>query len=106
MHCRLAGKPVLHIQPMPRWSWIFVVACIVIPVVTLGGALPVLLGLGGAWACVVISRHPTRSTRAKALWATAITALTWALFIALISTLTGGRTLLTLGQPSWQEYQS
>ncbi len=100
------GLPVAKLQPIPKWVWIFVVACAAIPVVTLGGAIPALLGIGGAAACVVISRHPTRSTRAKTLWAAGITALSWALLIVFVSTVTGGRTLLTLGQPSWQEYQS
>jgi Fas apoptotic inhibitory molecule (FAIM1) len=100
------GQPMTKLQSMPKWVWIFIVACMVIPVVTLGGALPVLLGLGGAWGCVVISRHPTRSTRAKAAWAAGITVVAWALLIAFVATVTVGRTLLTLGQPNWQEYQS
>ncbi len=100
------GQPVVKLQAMPKWVWIFIVACGISPVVTLGGLIPVLMGLGGAWACVVISRNPMRSASAKVLWATGITLAAWALLIGIISPLAGGRTLLTLGQPIWQEYRS
>ena len=93
-------------QPMPKWAWAFIAACVAIPIVTLGGAIPVLLGIGGAWACAAFSRHPTRTTGAKILLATGTTVLTWALLFAFIATVAGGRTLLTMGQPSWQEYTS
>ena len=100
------GKPVWPMQPMPRWSWIFVVACILIPVITLGGLVPILIGAGGAYVCAVIGRSPTRTKPAKIGISVGATVLSWALLIAFISTVTGGRTLLTLGQPNWQEYQS
>ena len=90
------GQPVAKLQSIPRWVWIFVVACAAIPVVTLGGAIPALLGIGGAAACIVISRHPARSTRSKALWAVGITLLAWVLLIAFVSMVANGRTLLTL----------
>jgi hypothetical protein len=105
-HSVHTGQPVAKLRAMPKWAWIFIVACGIIPLLTLGGAVPVLIGLGGAWGCVVVSRHPTRSTRAKAVWATGITLVAWALPIVFVVTVTGGRTLLTLGQPNWQEYQS
>ncbi|HSD82279.1 MAG TPA: hypothetical protein VLG46_00370 [Anaerolineae bacterium] len=105
-HSALTGKPVTMMQPMPKWVWVFVVACVVIPVVTLGGAIPALLGIGTAWICVAISRHPTLSTRTKVLLSLGATMLAWALLVAFIPTVTGGRTLLTLGQPNWQEHQS
>jgi hypothetical protein len=100
------GQPVAKLQPVPKWVWIFVVICAAIPVLTLGGAIPAVLGIGGAVACVVISRRPTRSIRAKVSWLVGITALVWVLFIVFITTVAGGRTLLTLGQPAWQEYKS
>jgi hypothetical protein len=102
----VTGQPMTKLQPMPKWVWLFIVACGIIPILTLGGAIPVAIGLGGSWGCVVVSRHPTRSTRAKALWAAGITLVAWALLIAFVVTLTGERTLLTLGQPNWQEYRS
>jgi hypothetical protein len=100
------GKSVAKLHDMPKWMWIFIVACGFIPVLTLGGIVPVAIGLGGATACVAFSRHPTRSTRGKAVWATGITLTAWLLLIAFVAAVAGGRTLLTLGQPNWQEYRS
>lgn len=100
------GKPVWPMQPMPRWSWIFVVACFLIPVITLGGLIPVLIGAGGAYVCAVAGRSATRTTPTKVALSVGTTLLSWVLLIAFLSTVTGGRTLLTLGQPAWQEYQS
>jgi hypothetical protein len=100
------GQPTAPLQTIPKWAWIFVVACVVMPIITLGGAIPALLGIGGAFGCVIISRHPTRSRRAKIMWSLGVTVLCWGLFIAFITIVAGGRTLLTLGQPSWQEFKS
>jgi len=100
------GKSVAKLHDMPKWMWIFIVACGIIPVLTLGGVIPLLIGLGGASGCVAVSRHPTRSTRAKAVWAVGITVVAWVLLIAFLVTLAGGRALLTLDQPNWQEYRS
>ena len=100
------GKPVWPMQPTPRWSWIFVVACILIPVITLGGLIPILIGAGGAYVCAAVGRSSTRTTPTKVALSIGTTLLSWALLIVFISTMTGGRTLLTLGQPNWQEYQS
>jgi hypothetical protein len=38
-------------RELPRWSWIFFVLCGAIPVITLGGVIPVLIGVGGIAAC-------------------------------------------------------
>ena len=100
------GQPTARLQAIPKWAWIFVAACVVMPVITLGGAIPALLGIGGAFGCIIISRHPTRSRRAKIVWSLGVTVLCWGLFIAFITVVAGGRTLLTLGQPSWQEFKS
>lgn len=43
---------------VPWWGWVFVVACGAIPLVTLGGALPTGLGVGGAAACAAIAKRP------------------------------------------------
>jgi hypothetical protein len=100
------GLPVARLQDTPKWMWFFVVACGIIPLLTLGGAIPFLLGFGGAVACVVVGRHPTRSTRLKAVLAGGITIFAWLLLIAFVATVTGGRTLLPFSVPAWQEYRS
>jgi hypothetical protein len=35
----------------PRWAWIFIGLCLLIPIVTLGGAVPAVIGFIGAWGC-------------------------------------------------------
>src|SRR5262245_10299611 len=42
------GQPV---GPMPSWAWGFVAACVAIPLISMGGAVPAALGGGGAAAC-------------------------------------------------------
>jgi hypothetical protein len=34
----VTGQPMTKLQPMPKWVWIFIVACGIIPILTLGGA--------------------------------------------------------------------
>lgn len=33
----------------PRWAWIFIGLCLLIPIVTVGGAVPAAIGFAGAW---------------------------------------------------------
>jgi hypothetical protein len=42
---------------LPVWAWIFVVVCVGIPVMTCGGALPVLLAAIAIGACASLSRN-------------------------------------------------
>lgn len=42
--------------PQPKWSVLFAVMCMLIPIVTMGGALPAALGFGGAWLSLKVSR--------------------------------------------------
>ncbi|HEY1011189.1 MAG TPA: hypothetical protein VGE07_00700, partial [Herpetosiphonaceae bacterium] len=37
-------QPVTLMAPMPAWAWGFIIACLAIPVVTLGGGLPAAIG--------------------------------------------------------------
>lgn len=66
----------------PAWVWIFIVLCWLIPVFTLGGALPVVIGLFGALLCKKISK-----TTLHILWrlliCALITLLAWALLFLL-----------------------
>jgi len=52
-----AAKP-----PIPWWAWLFAGACILIPIITLGGAVPGALGAGSAGGCVYVARNPAWST--------------------------------------------
>lgn len=78
-------------QPIPAWVWIFVVACAAIPIVSLGGALPAAIGVGGAFGCIAIGRNASRSAGMRIGICIGITVLCWVLFVVLVV----GLTLLT-----------
>jgi len=72
-----ATKKVL----IPKWSYIFVVLCGIIPFVSLGGALPVLLGMGGAGICI----STAMPTLVRIVLSSVVTVMVWVLFIFLIA---------------------
>ena len=78
-------------SPIPAWAWIFAVACGVIPVLTLGGAIPGAIGFGGAAGCVAVARDPDKARGTRVGICLAITTLCWVLFLAVV----GGVTLLS-----------
>ena len=41
----------------PRWAWVFIGLCLLIPVVTLGGAVPTMIGFLGASLCSASAAH-------------------------------------------------
>lgn len=70
--------------PAPWWGWLFIVACALIPVVSLGGILPAAVGLTGAIQCYQISRNRNRSLGSRIALCLGITLLAWALLGAVI----------------------
>ena len=82
-------------NPIPGWAWIFAVACGIIPVLTLGGAIPGAIGFGGAAGCITIAREPTMPVGSRVAICVAITAGCW---IA-VDLLFGGFAMLT-GRPN------
>ena len=70
--------------PIPAWAWLFVVACVLIPIVSLGGAIPGAVGAGSAFLCVAVARNPGMSVAARLGACCAITAGAWLLFIVLV----------------------
>jgi hypothetical protein len=79
-----ANTTVRATDGVPLWGWLFMVACVAIPVISLGGALPAAIGAGAASACVAISKKPDRSILFRVGACTAITLAAWCLFILLI----------------------
>lgn len=72
-------------QPaIPPWAWVFVVACGAIPVVAIGGAIPMALGFGGAGGCIGLARDTKKPLGLRVGGCVAITVLCWALFGALL----------------------
>lgn len=68
-------------EPIPGWAWLFVVACIAIPVVSRGGAIPAGIGAAGAAGCVSVARKAVRPVAVRAGICGAITAGAWGVFI-------------------------
>jgi Fas apoptotic inhibitory molecule (FAIM1) len=77
-----------RLQPIPIWAWAFVVACAIIPVVALGGCLPILIGIGGAAGCVTLARDPKRALGMRLALCSGIVVLCWGAFIVLVASLT------------------
>lgn len=70
-------------SPRPKWVLAFVILCVAIPIVSLGGAIPVLLGLVGAALCATISRSSV-STLIKVLLCIVTTLVAWVLWFLLL----------------------
>lgn len=77
-------KPYLPFNKIPWWVWIFVVACIAIPIVSLGGVIPAALGILGSSYCVRIAVSPEMKTIEKLFICLGITAIAWVLWVLLI----------------------
>jgi hypothetical protein len=72
--------------PIPGWAWIFAVACGLIPVITLGGAIPGAIGFGGAGGCISIARDESKAVATRVGLCLGITATCWVTFAALVAT--------------------
>ena len=76
------GEEGFEPQPMPPgWAWIFVAACAVIPFVAVGGAVPALIGFGGAAVCIAIARDVSKVIALRVVLCMGVTALCWLLFL-------------------------
>lgn len=73
-------KAYVPLKSMPWWAWIFIVACIAIPIVSLGGALPVVIALLCSMWCVRVSVSPSLNTAIKVFCCLGISALAWGLW--------------------------
>jgi len=71
-------------HPIPWWGYLFAGACGIIPVLTLGGAIPGAIGVGGAAGCLAIARDPAKSVAIRVGICTGISAVCWALFAVLL----------------------
>lgn len=76
--------------PIPPWAYVFAGLCGVIPVFTLGGALPMAIGFGGAGGCIGVARDDKKPVDLRVGLCLGITVLCWVLVIAIV----GGLALL------------
>lgn len=69
---------------LPSWAWLFVVGCMAIPVVSLGGAIPAGLGFGSAAACANLAKRAGWETPIKVLACAGVTGGAWVLFVVFV----------------------
>lgn len=74
-----SNKAYVPLKSMPWWAWIFIISCIAVPIVSLGGALPVVIALLCSIWCVRVSVSPNIKTTIKLLCCLGIAALAWTL---------------------------
>jgi hypothetical protein len=67
----------------PGWSYVFAGLCGLIPIVALGGCVPVLLGFGGGGMCLGLARMRTVPGFLRVIGCVVITAACWLLFAGL-----------------------
>jgi hypothetical protein len=82
------GNPVVGsaADALPKWAWTFLVACGIIPVITLGGALPALLGFGGVALVLTVSRLNRWPVAARAVVSGLVTLACWTGLAMLVTT--------------------
>lgn len=78
-----AETPAAQSEQVPWWAWPFVAACGVIPILTLGGAIPGAVGFGGAAFCYQISAKQDTPAWLRAVICMVITGLAWGIVLAL-----------------------
>lgn len=62
---------------LPWWTWLFIVACIILPITTIGGAIPTVAAVLGIILCAKVSSLPTAKTSIKLLSCFGIVAVAW-----------------------------
>jgi hypothetical protein len=95
IHVIRNGAPVpgSAADPVPKWAWIFMVACALIPVVSLGGALPALIGFSGVAGTLAISRLHRWSTALRAGLCALIAVACWGALAVLFTVFVVGKSV-------------
>lgn len=70
---------------IPWWGYPFAGLCILLPIVTLGGALPGAIGAGCAYGCIQLSRNAALQLGTRVAACIGLTMLCWVLGIGLIA---------------------
>ena len=68
----------------PRWAWIFMILCVLIPIVSMGGAIPGALGIGGAAACANLAASKKMKKAARVISCIELTVLCWELWFLML----------------------
>jgi hypothetical protein len=82
---RLLPEPPTPKGVTPAWANLFALACAVIPVLTLGGAIPMVLGMGGASGCVAVARNKQMDITTRIAVCAGITVGCWVALFAILN---------------------
>lgn len=78
-------KTYVPLKSVTWWAWLFVILCAAIPVVALGGVVPIVLAIAGAALVLRVSILPDLKTGIKFLACLGIPVADWAIFAAFVS---------------------
>lgn len=78
------GKQNNDNEDVPKWAWVFMGACALIPIVSLGGAIPFVAGGFGFLTCRDISKNLSRPTSINVILCAGVTVAMWVAVIAVV----------------------
>ncbi|OLC97077.1 MAG: hypothetical protein AUJ00_02830 [Gemmatimonadetes bacterium 13_1_40CM_3_70_6] len=81
---RAAAVPQYEVEGEPAWSYWFIGMCLFIPVFTVGGAIPILVGLGGAAWCRRIAVDSDAPRRRRVIYCAGVVLLCYSLLILVL----------------------
>jgi hypothetical protein len=101
VHLIRNGAPVpgSAADPVPAWAWVFMIACALIPIISLGGALPALIGFGGVGGTLTVSRLKSWSVALRAGICALIALACWSAFGLLVTAVTSVKAVSSAKQP-------
>ena len=76
-------RDYVPLKGIPWWCWIFVAACVGIPIVAMGGFLPIVIALCAMLLCIRISTSLKMSTLVKVLLCLGTTLIAWEILVLL-----------------------
>ncbi len=82
---RLLPEPPAPKVATPPWANLFAIACGLIPLLTLGGAIPMVLGMGGASGCLAVGRNKEMDVTLRIGVCAGITVGCWVALFAIIN---------------------
>lgn len=87
------GAPYEPVGPLPGWAWIFIVLCAALPVLSLGGVIPVLYAFTACQYIVRTSLRTDCSLGFKIMVCLGATLLMWFIYVLTIIALFGDNLL-------------
>jgi len=73
-----------NIVGLPLWATPLIVICAAIPAVSLGGAIPAVIGATGAAGCAAVARRSVMSSVGRLAVCLGLTILCWAIFVVFV----------------------